>query len=320
MILEDKSIVVSPTVSVVITTYNHQLYISKAIESVLSQQTTFTIELIIGEDCSSDKTREICLDYWHKYPQIIRLSLPDENVGFIRNYGSLLSLCRGKYIAILSGDDYWCDDTKLQKQFDYLEQNDGYGFVRTLGYELHGDKLIETSGGHMENEGDVRKIAIYGPLGFASSAFFERALLQYFDTEELIRRGITMEDYPMNAIFSHHTKFALIRERMIVYRILDVSVSRPESIQKRTNYMIGYYEAKKYVKDLYPDEVPWTYEDIQDSQNYARLKLCYCTFDFKSVKSLSFVTPQYQTKSLVKYCKNRLSFYLLSIILRLRKK
>jgi hypothetical protein len=172
----------------------------------------------------------------------------------------------------------------------------------------------------MDNEGDVREIAVHGPLGFASSAFFERELFKYFDTEELIRRGITLGDYPMNAIFSHHTKFALIRERMVVYRILDISVSRPDSIQKKTNYTIGYYEARKYLKDLYPDEVPWTYDDIQDSQNYARLKLFYYTFDFKSAKSLFFVTPQYQARPLVRYSKNRLSFYLLSIILRIRKK
>lgn len=320
MLFEDKNIVAAPIVSVIMPTYNHSRFIAQAIDSVLSQKTNFPIELIIGEDCSTDNTRQICLDYQQKHPTIIRLFLPEENVGFLRNYGQLLKLCRGKYIAIISGDDYWCDSTKLQKQYDCLEQKEGYGFVHTLGYELCGDKLTNTTGGHIDKEGDVREIAVYGPLGFASSAFFERELLQYFDTEELIRRGITMEDYPMNAIFSHHTKFALIRERMVVYRILDVSVSHSTSIQKKTNYIIGYHEARKYIKDLYSDEVPWTYDEIQDSQNYARLKLYYNMFDFKSAKSLSFVTPQYQTRLLVKYSKNKLLFYLLSIILRLRKK
>lgn len=320
MLLEDKMIVADPLVSVIMTTYNHSKFIAQAIDSVLSQKTNFPIELIIGEDCSTDNTRQICLDYQQKHPTRIRLFLPEENVGFLRNYGQLLKLCRGKYIAIISGDDYWCDNTKLQKQYDCLEQKEGYGFVRTLGYELHGEALVETTGGHMDNEGDVREIAIYGPLGFASSTFFERDLLKYFDTEELIRRGITLEDYPMNAIFSHHTKFALIRERMVVYRILDVSVSRPVSIQKKTNYIIGYHEARKYIKELFPNEVPWTYDDILDSQNYAWLKLYYYTFDFKSAQSLSFVTSQFQARLLVKYSKNRLSFYLLSIILRFRKK
>ncbi len=320
MLFEDKNIVAAPIVSVIMTTYNHSRFIAQAIDSVLSQKTNFPIELIIGEDCSTDNTRQICLDYQQKDPTIIRLFLPEENVGFLRNYGQLLKLCRGKYIAIISGDDYWCDSTKLQKQYDCLEQKEGYGFVRTLGYELRGDKLTKTNGGHIDKEGDVREIAVFGPLGFASSAFFERELLQYFDTEELIRRGITMEDYPMNAIFSHHTKFALIRERMVVYRILGVSVSHSTSFRKKMNFIIGYHEARKYIKDLYQDEVPWTYDDILDSQNYARLKSYYYTFDFKSAQSLSFVTSQFQARLLVKYSKNRLSFYLLSIILRLRKK
>ena len=229
MLIESKNTTLSPIVSVAVTTYNHVLYLEECLERILSQNFSEPYEIIIADDCSTDGTRDICERYQKQYPEKIRLLLQDSNKGFMRNFADLLKLCRGKYIAVCSGDDYWCDNTKMRKQYECLEQKDGYGFVRTEGYELRGGKLIATKGGHLDNEGDVRDIAIYGPLGYASSAFFKRELLQYFDMEELIRRGITMEDYPMHAIFSHHTKFALIRERMVVYRILDTSISHKKT-------------------------------------------------------------------------------------------
>lgn len=112
-----------PVVSVCMITYNHAAYISQAIESVLSQKTRFTIELVIGEDGSPDDTRKICLDYQKKYPDAIRLFLPDENQGMMKNLMHCLQLCKGRYIAFCEGDDYWIDPFKLQKQIDFLEQH-----------------------------------------------------------------------------------------------------------------------------------------------------------------------------------------------------
>ncbi len=115
-------------VSVCMITYNHESYISKAIESVLMQNTTFQIELIIGEDCSTDKTRQICLDYKKKFPDIIKLILPDVNLGVMRNFVNTLNAGKGNYIAICEGDDYWTDTLKLQKQVELMEAKEKYSF------------------------------------------------------------------------------------------------------------------------------------------------------------------------------------------------
>lgn len=318
MIVESEKIVSMPAVSVIVTTYNHAQYIDECMSHILSQKFNQDYEIIIAEDCSTDETREICKRYQQQYPNKIRLLLQETNQGFMRNYASLLNLCRGKYIAVCSGDDYWCDDKKLQKQFDCLESKAGYGFVRTWGYELHDNQLLETAGGHMDNEGNVRDIAIYGPLGFASSAFFERDLLKYFDMGELIRRGITMEDYPMHAIFSHHTKFALIPERMVVYRILNSSVSHQKSVEKATKYMLGLQEARRYIKEMFPDECPWSIEEVNDAQEYARLRLYYYTHDYTDAKLTSFSTQQYLKKWLVRFKNHIMSFYLLSLLFRFK--
>lgn len=113
-------------VSVVMITYNHEKYISKAIESVLMQKTSFRYELLIGDDASKDKTPEIIRGYKEQNPEIIKIKLRKRNVGGTRNSYELFMNAKGKYIAILEGDDYWTDELKLQKQFDFLEKNERY--------------------------------------------------------------------------------------------------------------------------------------------------------------------------------------------------
>lgn len=110
-------------------TYNHAPYIAQAIEGVLRQETSFPFELVIGEDCSTDGTREIVFDYQKKYPGIIRVITSDKNVGACKNGFRAQKACRGKYIAYCEGDDYWHHPQKLQKQVDYLESHPECGLV-----------------------------------------------------------------------------------------------------------------------------------------------------------------------------------------------
>lgn len=118
-------------VSICMITYNHEKYITQAIESVLMQKTNFQSELIIGEDCSKDNTRDICEEYARNKPKKIRLFPSDKNIGMTGNLIRTLSACKGKYIAICEGDDFWTDQYKLQKQVDFMEANPDYGLVYT---------------------------------------------------------------------------------------------------------------------------------------------------------------------------------------------
>jgi glycosyltransferase involved in cell wall biosynthesis len=115
-------------ISVWITTYNHKQFIAEAIESVLMQQTTFTYEIIIGEDCSTDGTRAIVQHYQRQHPDKIRLFLPTANLGMIPMTKASYALCTGRYVAWLDGDDYWTDPSKLQKQVDFLETHPAFSF------------------------------------------------------------------------------------------------------------------------------------------------------------------------------------------------
>ncbi len=113
-------------VSICCVTYNHEKYIAQAIEGYLKQQTTFKFEILIGEDCSTDNTRKIVEEYVLKYPDKIKLITSESNVGTHNNAVRLYKEVKGKYLTQCDGDDYWTDPLKLQKQVDFLEQNQEY--------------------------------------------------------------------------------------------------------------------------------------------------------------------------------------------------
>ncbi|HPD39860.1 MAG TPA: glycosyltransferase, partial [Mesotoga infera] len=132
-----------PLVSVFMITYNHEKYIAQAIESALMQKTDFNYEIVIGEDCSTDRTREIVVDYANRYPEIIKPILHENNVGAKANSESVRKACIGKYVAILEGDDYWIDPLKLQKQVDFLESHPHFSvcFTRAVDVDEEGNCL-----------------------------------------------------------------------------------------------------------------------------------------------------------------------------------
>ena len=109
--------------SVYLITYNHEKFIARAIESIVTQKVNFDFEVVIGEDCSKDTTRAICEEYAKKYPLLINLLPSDKNYGPMENAIRILNACTGKYIALCEGDDYWTDTNKLQKQVDFLDAN-----------------------------------------------------------------------------------------------------------------------------------------------------------------------------------------------------
>lgn len=125
-----------PLVSVCVQTYQHEKFIERCLNGILMQKTDFSIEIILGEDDSGDKTRDICIEYAKKYPNKIRLFLRDRKLTQLKDqHGNLIRRlngifnrmsARGKYIALCEGDDYWTDPLKLQKQVDILERYPKY--------------------------------------------------------------------------------------------------------------------------------------------------------------------------------------------------
>jgi len=118
-------------VSVCVPTFNHERYIAQMLEGALTQKTSFPFEIVIGDDASTDGSQKIIRDYAERYPDIIKPFLHKENQGPFEprefagrnNVLQLLKACRGEFVAMCEGDDYWTDPYKLQKQVDFMESN-----------------------------------------------------------------------------------------------------------------------------------------------------------------------------------------------------
>jgi glycosyltransferase involved in cell wall biosynthesis len=135
---------IKPIVSVSVATYNQTHFIKECLEGILMQDTDFPFEIIIGEDESADGTREICRKYAEKHQDKIRLFLRSrKDVIYVNgnatgrfNFMQNLKACRGKFIALCEGDDYWIDSLKLQKQIEFLQSNPDYSIC------FHNAKVI----------------------------------------------------------------------------------------------------------------------------------------------------------------------------------
>ncbi len=140
------------TLSVIFITYNHERYVEKALRSVCEQETDFDYEVVVGEDCSTDSTREILRRVAEDYPQKVRLLFREKNFGrpTLNVYNTTME-CRGEYLAYLEGDDYWTDKHKLQKQVDFLKSHPEYIAC------THGCVMIDEEGAQI-TDSEVLKV------------------------------------------------------------------------------------------------------------------------------------------------------------------
>ena len=176
-----------PKVSVCLTAYNIEKYVAQALDSVLNQRTNFDFELIIGEDKSSDNTVGVLEDYRIRYPEKIRIISNEKNLGMMGNFIKTLESSKSKYIAVLDGDDYWTDNTKLQKQFDVMEKNDEYSLcwhdaiiVNSTG-DLISSFALRFNGRDYFNTFDLYKVVQWKVLGATSSIFFRNVISPFPD-------------------------------------------------------------------------------------------------------------------------------------------
>ena len=129
-------------VTVYLSTYNQEPYVAQALDSILMQKTDFPFEVVAADDCSTDRTQEIILDYQKRFPDKIVTYFTPENVGGCRKLTNCidLGLFRGDYLSYLEGDDYWLGEDRLQTLVDFLEAHPEYSRV------AHRRKVINEKG------------------------------------------------------------------------------------------------------------------------------------------------------------------------------
>lgn len=219
-------------VSVLVITYNHSEYLAQALDSILAQETNFKIEVVIGEDCSSDNTRDICKRYKDKYPDIVKLLLNDTNLGMTSNFLNTLKNCKGKYVAICEGDDYWTDPYKLQKQVDFLEANEDCSMcfhrATIIDQRKEIDEYREQALYDKEQiELDLWKILTSYGIPTASIVF--RNIFREREIPSLMSQ-VASGDMALVSILNRYGKIIGLNENMSVYRLSGkgVSVSHKE--------------------------------------------------------------------------------------------
>lgn len=130
-------------ISVIVATYNQEKTIGRTLDSILMQRCHLPIEIVVGEDCSTDNTRSICESYAQRYPHIVHLMPKAPNKGLIANYYDCLLECRGKYIADCAGDDFWTDEEKLEKEVLVMERHPEVTLVHT-NWQHYNEETKET--------------------------------------------------------------------------------------------------------------------------------------------------------------------------------
>lgn len=267
-----------PTVSICVQTYQHAAFIKQCLDGLLRQEANFQYEILLGEDCSTDGTREICKIYAEKYPGKIRLFLHDRKDNIVINgkpsgrYNFLNNLknVRGKYFAICEGDDYWCDENKLQKQYDFLERNQDYSIcfheVSILeNSQLSHSYLAPEKAGTTSIIDLARKNYIY-----TCSCFYRNHLPKTFP-KSLIHAPFF--DYVLHLYISQYGKIKYLPENMAVYRIHDGGLW---SSLERSEQLLGLTHVINPLLDYFKNNIDVSRElNKQKLEAYMELADCY---------------------------------------------
>jgi glycosyltransferase involved in cell wall biosynthesis len=229
----------TPDISIAMLAYNHEKFIVEAIESVLMQNTSYTYKVIIAEDCSTDRTREILLEYQRKYPDKFKLILQNENVGASINNTNLLTNLEGKYIAALEGDDYWTDPNKLQKQVDFLENNQEYVLCCTSYNILRGNE-ISVPNYLYDCDKDIETIDLLSNnnIGTLTVVCKTECLKKTLSNGILLDLGFWLN-------LSKIGKIKYLSEKTGVYRILDNSATGRNNLSAQINYYKNIYKTRE---------------------------------------------------------------------------
>ncbi len=207
-----------PMVSVAMIAYNKADTIAEAIRGVLRQKTDFPVELIIVDDCSSDRTFQIASEFQSRYPEIIKLYHNRKNLGLQRNYIEAFSHCRGKYLAICDADDYWCYPGKLRRQVSYMENNPGCAitFHRVINYyEADSSKSLSNGGQKIHTTiSDLSRSNYITNL----SVVYRRELVDLTDLPSWIAEDKS-PDYAMHMLYAAHGYIHYFPRPMGVYRL-----------------------------------------------------------------------------------------------------
>lgn len=300
----------TPIVSVVVITYNQEYCLAQTLDAILGQHCDFDIEVIVGDDCSTDGTRAIIAHYAERYSNIKAL-YNEKNLGLVGNYISTIRHCTGRYIAMCDGDDVWIKEDKLQRQVDLLESTPTVGLVYTdveMNATITNQKYIR----HCPPPStDVFSQLLIGNFITISSVCFRASLLRYIDFDEFIRNDYHMQDYPMWLEMCQHTEFRLIDEPMVSYLINHKVVTTDDVLNHACRFDGYTTKIREIYQRRYADKTSLTRADIWDEHYRMQIRAGLHYRERKRVLEYAskIQRPRVYEKRLIALCRSYVGFY-----------
>jgi glycosyltransferase involved in cell wall biosynthesis len=230
-------------VAVCMTAYNQEKYIAQAIESVISQKANFPFCLVIGEDCSTDRTLDICLHYQALYPDTVFVYHRPRNLGVSRNYCATYSQCNAKYIANLDGDDFWHDPYKLFVQAEFMDMYPGYSMCFATTKALSSNKKIVhwPPHSHLKRTYTFSDILSHSVVANCSVMYRSSALPSLDFYSWLLK--LPLCDFAIHSLFALQGKVKFIDAELATYRLHSDSVFDGKPFVTRLEMSSKVYEA-----------------------------------------------------------------------------
>lgn len=233
----------TPLVTIRCLTYNHQDFISQALDGFLMQKTTFPFEVVIHDDASTDKTADIIREYEQKYPKIIKPIYETENQ-YSKHDGSLRrimnSACKGKYFAFCEGDDYWINADKLQIQIDFLEKNPEYGMCYTKS-QIYNQKKRSIIGYLGSGKTEFKDILLGYDIPTATIVLRKSVFQEYSAFKETYGKKWIVGDYTISLWFSKNSKIKFFPIETSAYRVLEKSACHFKSLDSEEQFKMSIY-------------------------------------------------------------------------------
>lgn len=205
-------------VAVVVTTYNQEKYIKTALDSIVNQKTNFKFELVVSDDCSTDNTANILIEYAQKYPSIIRPIFNKTNMGAMNNYICTLASIKAKYVAICDGDDFWTNNYKLQKQVDFLDANEDFAicFHQTEIFFEDNSRPVEISPQNIKSETSLKDLLLGNYI--PANAVMYRWAFNEVNFAQIFPQNIVPGDYFTHLLHAQKGKIKFFNEVLSSYR------------------------------------------------------------------------------------------------------
>lgn len=307
---------VDPLVSVIVLTYNQENYIRQCIDSILSQETDYPFEVILGEDMGTDSTREICRQYAAKENRII---LPDreKNLGVTMNWIRCVQQAKGKYVMSVAGDDYWHNPEKIQIQAEFMEKHPECVICHTDKNILYTgtNKLVRDfnrTKGIIPPEGRIQKEVIAGREHIAAGTMCIRRdmIEEKLPFEIYEREQFPCEDWPTIVILSAFGDVRYIPVSTLTYRIGQESILNQRNYDKIRRYWKQSGNMTRVMHDLFPKELG-PYEDepyFTQYVNISLLRAAYANNDYESARNFASMDPSKGLASIM--AKRKITFQL----------